>query len=137
MVLTSNDRSLLQGQASASDPAPPGSRTSTLIYASNVSLNGCIVDERGAFDRVTPDDDVFAYITDPMRSVGTYIYGRRVYDTMAVWEPTPRWCAVGAHERLGNRLAGAGQGRLLQDPAAVSTAETRLERHFGPARLTT
>ena len=57
-----------------------------LIYASNVSLDGCTEDERGAFDWASPDDEVFAFITDLMRSAGTYLYGRRMYDTMAVWE---------------------------------------------------
>jgi hypothetical protein len=61
-----------------------------LIYASNVSLDGCTEDERGAFDWATPDDDVFAFITDLMRSEGTYLYGRR----MTRWpsgKPTPLW----------------------------------------------
>jgi dihydrofolate reductase len=57
-----------------------------LIYASNMSLDGCTEDERGAFDWSTPDDEVFAFITDLMRSAGTYLYGRRMYDTTAVWE---------------------------------------------------
>ena len=57
-----------------------------LIYASNMSLDGCTEDERGAFDWAPPNDDVFAFITDLMRSAGTYLYGRRMYDTMAVWE---------------------------------------------------
>ena len=55
-----------------------------LIYASNVSLDGCTEDQRGAFDWATPDDEVFAFITDLTRSVGTYLYGRSMYDTMAV-----------------------------------------------------
>ena len=57
-----------------------------LIYASNMSLDGCTEDERGGFDWAPPDDDVFAFITDLMRSAGTYLYGRRMYETMAVWE---------------------------------------------------
>ena len=57
-----------------------------LIYASNMSLDGCTEDERGAFDWAPPDDEVFTFITDLMRSAGTYLYGRRMYDTMAVWE---------------------------------------------------
>ena len=57
-----------------------------LIYASNMSLDGCTEDERGAFDWAPPDDDVFAFITELMRSAGTYLYGRRMYETMAVWE---------------------------------------------------
>ena len=49
-----------------------------LIYASNVSLDGCTEDERGAFDWAAPDDEVFAFITDFMRSAATYLYGRHV-----------------------------------------------------------
>ena len=57
-----------------------------LIYVTNVSLDGYIEDERGAFDFSVPDDDVFASTTDLLRSVGTFLYGRRLYETMAVWE---------------------------------------------------
>lgn len=62
-----------------------------LVYASNVSLDGCTEGERGGFDWATPEDEVFAFIIDLMRSVGTYLYGRRMYDTLAVWETTPPW----------------------------------------------
>jgi hypothetical protein len=48
-----------------------------LIYVTNVSLDGYIEDEGGAFDLFTPDDDVFAFTTDLLRSVGTFLYGRR------------------------------------------------------------
>ncbi len=57
-----------------------------LIYVSNVSLDGYIEDEHGNFDWTEPDDEVFAFITDLVRSVGTYLYGRRLYETMGVWE---------------------------------------------------
>jgi dihydrofolate reductase len=60
-----------------------------LIYASNMSLDGCTEDARGGFDWAPPDDDVFAAITEVMRSAGTYLYGRRMYETMAVWETEP------------------------------------------------
>ena len=63
-----------------------GAAMAKLIYASDASLDGRTEDERGAVDWATPDDDVFAFITDLMRSAGTYLYGRRMYDTMAVWE---------------------------------------------------
>ena len=42
-----------------------------LIYALNMSLDGCTEDVRGAFDWASPDEDVFAFITDLMRSAGT------------------------------------------------------------------
>ncbi|HEX7167458.1 MAG TPA: hypothetical protein VF230_10805, partial [Acidimicrobiales bacterium] len=57
-----------------------------LIYALNMSLDGYTEDARGAVDWAPSDDDVFLFITDLMRSAGTYIYGRRMYETMAVWE---------------------------------------------------
>lgn len=55
-----------------------------LIYVSNVSLDGYIEDEHGSFDWTAPDDELFAFITDLVRPVGTYLYGRRMYETMAV-----------------------------------------------------
>ena len=48
-----------------------------LIYVTNVSLDGYIEDERGAFDFGMTDDDLFASYTDLLRSVGTFLYGRR------------------------------------------------------------
>lgn len=58
----------------------------TLIYISNVSLDGYINDRTGAFDFAVPSREVFGAILDRVRSVGTHIYGRRTYETMAPWE---------------------------------------------------
>src|SRR4029079_17635261 len=72
-----------------SRPRQPTLRCScvaTLIYATNVSLDGYIEDAHGAFDWAPPDDDVFAAATALLRSVGTFLYGRRLYATMAVWD---------------------------------------------------
>jgi hypothetical protein len=60
-----------------------------LIYISNVTLDGFIEDARGGFDWTEPDEEVFAFITDLVRSVGTYLYGRRMYETMAVAQLRP------------------------------------------------
>jgi dihydrofolate reductase len=107
-----------------------------LIYVSNVSLDGCTEDERGAFDWSAPDDDVFAFITDLLRSVGTYLYGRRMYDTMAVWETDG---ALAAQSDLMDDFANVWQaaGKVVYSTtlAAVSTAHTRLERHFDPGAV--
>jgi dihydrofolate reductase len=104
-----------------------------LIYASNMSLDGWTEDERGAFDWAPPDDDVFACTTDLMRSAGTYLYGRRMYDTMAVWETEP---ALATQSDLMSAFATAWQSadKVVYSTtlAAVSTANTRLERHFDP-----
>lgn len=107
-----------------------------LIYASNMSLDGCTEDKRGAFDWAPPDDDVFGCITDLMRSAGTYLYGRRMYETMAVWETDP---ALAARSGLMSTFADVWQAadKVVYSTtlAAVSTANTQLERHFDPGAV--
>jgi hypothetical protein len=107
-----------------------------LIYVSNVSLDGYIEDEHGRFDWTAPDDEVFAFITDLVRPVGTYLYGRRLYDTMAVWETDP---ALAAQSELMADFANVWQAadKVLYSTTldAVSTAKTRLERNFDPAAV--
>ena len=90
----------------------------TLIYIANVSLDGYIEDSHGSLNWTEPSDEVFAFITDLVRSAGTYLYGRRLYETMAVWETDPAaGRAVATQGRIRPRLAGCEQGRLLHDPA--------------------
>ena len=102
-----------------------------LVYVSNVSLDGCTEDERGAVDWSTPDDDVFAFITDLLRPVGTYLYGRRMYETMAVWETDGALAAQsGLMGDFANVWHAADKVVYSTTLAAVSTANTRLERHF-------
>ncbi len=57
-----------------------------LIYFMPTSLEGYIADETGDLDWSAPDEEVFAFITDLVRPIGTYLYGRKMYETMAVWE---------------------------------------------------
>jgi dihydrofolate reductase len=104
-----------------------------LIYASNMSLDGSTEDEHGKFDWAPPDDDVFTFITDLMRSAGTYLYGRRMYETMAVWETDS---ALAAQSDLMADYASAWQAAdkvvYSSTLTATSTANTQLERHFEP-----
>ena len=107
-----------------------------LIYASNTSLDGYTEDERGAFDWAPPDDDVFASITELMRSAGTYLYGRRMYERMAVWETDS---TLAAKSDLTAHYAKVWQAAdkvvYSSSLAAPSTANTRLERHFNPSAV--
>ncbi len=107
-----------------------------LIYVTNVSLDGYIEDERGVFDLFTPDDDVFASTTDLLRTVSTFLYGRRLYETMAVWETDP---ALAAQSDLMADFATAWQAasKVVYSTtlATASTANTRLERHFNPTAV--
>jgi dihydrofolate reductase len=107
-----------------------------LIYASNMSLDGWTEDERGAFDWAPPDDEVFACITDLMRSAGTYLYGRRMYDTMAPWETDPALAELSALTGdFANVWQAADKVVYSTTLAAVSTANTRLERRFDPGAV--
>lgn len=104
-----------------------------LIYASNMSLDGFTVAADGGFDWAPPDEDVFVFITEVMRSKGTYLYGRRMYEVMAPWETDP---ALAAASELTADFARAWQApekvvysSTLEAPV---TSKTRLERQFDP-----
>ncbi|MEO3748722.1 dihydrofolate reductase family protein [Plantactinospora sp. B5E13] len=107
-----------------------------LIYVTNVSLDGYIEDERGVFAWFPPDDEVFAFTTDLLRSVGTLLYGRRLYESMAVWETD---AALAARSELMADFANAWQAAdkvvYSTSLATVSTADTRLERRFDPTAV--
>jgi dihydrofolate reductase len=104
-----------------------------LIYASNMSLDGFTEDERGAFDWAPPDDEVFVFITKLMGSAGTYLYGRRMYETLAVWE-TDSTLAAQSDRMAGYASAWQAADKVVYSStlAAPLTANTRLERRFDP-----
>lgn len=60
-----------------------------LIYAINTSVDGFTEDATGSFDFTEPDEEVHLFFNDMMRGVGTHLLGRRMYETMAVWETDP------------------------------------------------
>ena len=107
-----------------------------LIYVTNVSLDGYIEDEHGGINWFPPGDEVFASYTDLLRSVGTFLYGRRLYETMAVWETD---AALAAQSDLTADFASAWRAasKIVYSATlpATSTADTRLERRFDPAAV--
>src|SRR5438874_5939865 len=60
-----------------------------LIYSAIASLDGYVADEDGNFDWAAPDEEVHTFVNDLERPVGTYLYGRRMYETMVYWETAP------------------------------------------------
>lgn len=104
-----------------------------LTYIANVSLDGFIEDAQGRFDWTEPTDEYFVFITDLVRPLGTWLYGRRLYETMAVWETDP---AVAAQSELNADFANVWQtaDKVVYSTTlgATSTANTTLERHFDP-----
>jgi dihydrofolate reductase len=104
-----------------------------LIYIANVSLDGYIEDAHGSFDFTVPSDDVFACVTNLVRASGTYLYGRRMYETMAVWETDPALAAESELRRDFARLWQAANKVVYSTTLPeVSTARTQLERAFDP-----
>lgn len=106
-----------------------------LRYITNVSLDGYIEDRDGEFAWSEPDDNVFAYTTDLLRLVAVHLYGRRLYETMAVWETDPSFAATSA---LMAEFAQVWQDAdkvvysTTLDAAGVATKRTRIERALDP-----
>ena len=101
-----------------------------LIYSAIASLDGYTEDEDGKFDWATPDEQVHAFVNDLERPVGTYLYGRRMYETMVAWEtmadPAP---VMRDYTEIWQATEKVVYSATLE---AVTSARTRLERSFDP-----
>jgi dihydrofolate reductase len=101
-----------------------------LIYSAIMSLDGYIADENGNFDWAEPDEEVHAFVNDLERPIGTYLYGRRMYDVMVAWETiTDEQPFVQDYAELWRAADKIVYSRSLE---AVSSERTRLERNFDP-----
>ena len=104
-----------------------------LIYGTIASLDGYISDEQGNFDWAAPDEEVHTFVNDLQRPVGTYLYGRRMYETMAVWETIeddhPAMRDFAGIWRAADKIV---YSRTLEAP---SSAKTRIEREFDPGAV--
>jgi dihydrofolate reductase len=107
-----------------------------LIYSAMTSLDGYIEDEEGSFDWAFPDAELHAFINDLERPVGAHLYGRRMYETMAVWQSMGDEPGLPAVEtdfaEVWRGLDKVVYSRTLD---AVWTPRTRLERDFEPAAV--
>jgi dihydrofolate reductase len=103
-----------------------------LIYSAITSLDGYTADERGNFDWAAPDEEVHAFVNDLERPVGTYLYGRRMYETMAVWQTMQtidQSQVVRDFALIWQAADKVVYSTTLED---VSTPRTQLERAFDP-----
>jgi dihydrofolate reductase len=103
-----------------------------LIYSAFTSLDGYVADETGNFDWAKLGEEVHSFINDRERRVGTYLFGRRMYETMAVWETPDRLPPLPAAAlEYGPIWRAADKIVYSTTLQTVSTARTRLERTFG------
>ena len=104
-----------------------------LIYSAITSLDGYIADENGDFSWAAPDEEVHAFVNDAERPIGTYLFGRRMYETMAVWENPQDFAADDPVTQDYARIWQAADKVVYSTTLAeVATARTRLERTFDP-----
>ncbi len=102
-----------------------------LIYAAIASLDGYVEDAEGTFDWSAPDEEVHAFVNDLERPIGTYLYGRRMYETMVFWETASTEVDEPAvfsdYAEIWRAAEKIVYSRTLQ---AVSSARTRIELEF-------
>ena len=106
-----------------------------LIYVANMSLDGYTEDKEGKFDWTDPSEEVevFRFITNLVREMRTHLYGRRMYETMMVWETDPN---LAAQSPLMRDFAEAWQAasKIVYSKTleTISTRKTQLARTFNP-----
>jgi len=107
-----------------------------LIYTAIASLDGYVADEHGNFDWAAPDEMVHAFINDLERPIGTYLYGRRMYEVMAVWQTVPTGPDQLAEMRDYAEIWRAADKVVYSTTLPeAQTARTRLERDFDLAAV--
>jgi dihydrofolate reductase len=104
-----------------------------LIYSAIASVDGYIEDAEGRFDWAAPSDEVHAFVNELERTVGTYLYGRRMYETMLFWENPPELTeqppTVQEFARIWQAADKIVYSKKLQ---SATSARTRIERDFDP-----
>ncbi|MFL5963254.1 MAG: dihydrofolate reductase family protein [Gaiellaceae bacterium] len=104
-----------------------------LIYSAITSLDGYVADENGNFDWAAPDEEVHAFVNDLERPIGTYLYGRRMYDVMRYWETAPTSAdqppVMRDYAEIWQAADKIVYSKTLQ---TVSSSKTRIERDFDP-----
>jgi dihydrofolate reductase len=106
-----------------------------LIYSAITSLDGYVADEEGKFDWGEPDEKVHAFVNDLERPVGTYLYGRRMYEVMAAWETIPLADQPSFIRDFAEIWQAAEKIVYSKTLERVSTPRTRIERDFDPAEV--
>jgi dihydrofolate reductase len=104
-----------------------------LIYSAITSLDGYVADENGNFDWAAPDEEVHSFVNDLERPIGTYLYGRRMYEVMVYWETAHALSdqppVIQDYAQIWQAADKIVYSKTLE---TVSSARTRIERDFDP-----
>jgi len=106
---------------------------SKLIYSTIASVDGYVADAAGEFTWAAPDEEVFAFVNECERPIGTYLFGRRMYETMVYWESPPDPGGSSAVKRDFAAIWRTADKVVYSTTLASATsARTRIERAFDP-----
>jgi dihydrofolate reductase len=103
-----------------------------LSYSAITSLDGYVADEDGNFDWGAPDEEVHSFVNDLERPVGTYLYGRRLYEVMVAWETIALADQPSFMQDFAQMWQAADKIVYSKTLKTVSSARTRIERDFDP-----
>jgi dihydrofolate reductase len=103
-----------------------------LIYLTLASLDGYVADKDGKFDWAEPDEEVHAFVNDLARPVGTYLYGREMYEVMIAWETLDLADQPPFIRDFAEIWRAAEKIVFSRALESVSSARTRMEREFDP-----
>ncbi len=103
-----------------------------LIYSAITSLDGYVADEQGDFDWAAPDEEVHAFVNDLERTVGTYLYGRRMYEVMVAWETMPLTDITAVERDFAEVWRAADKVVFSTTLETTSSHDTRIEPNFRP-----
>jgi dihydrofolate reductase len=103
-----------------------------LIYAAIASLDGYVADEQGNFDSLAPGEELHAFVNDLERTVGTHLYGRRMYEVMVAWETMETAGEPDVMRDFAEIWWAADKIVYSRTLEAVASEKTRIEREFDP-----
>ncbi len=106
-----------------------------LIYSVITSLDGYVADVDGNFDWAEPSEEVHAFVNDQERSIGTYLYGRQMYEVMVAWETMDLAGQAAVTQDYAAIWRGADKIVYSRTLAKASSARTRIERDFDPEEI--
>src|SRR5438094_598576 len=103
-----------------------------LIYSALTSLDGYVADKEGNFDWAEPDEEVHTFVNDLARPIGTFLFGRRMYEVLVAWETMETAAMPPYIQDFARIWCAADKIVYSSNLTAVSSARTKIERAFDP-----